>query len=290
MKSFALVLALASCESEPSSDDATALPGERESSSDSEPEPRRDKSAWPAVIAPAHELEIAPSVDGVLERVLVRTGDRVVAGDILAILDALRVEQELSITQAELRGQRAALASARVDDEQRRSSLEQLRALAPEGHVSALALAEAEFDARRAEAAVDRAAASVSETNARIARLRRGLEDTAIVAPFSGVVAERYLDGGAITGPTEPILRLIAGDVTWVRFAVDPVAAAQLEPGLRVRVRFEPEPLEAWARIRHIAPQVDSASELLFVEAQLEAGTEQLPIGTAGFVVDVDRG
>jgi RND family efflux transporter MFP subunit len=280
-----LALALTGCESPPDSDGAT-MPSERKSSSpDVAPALSREASAWPAVIAPAHELEIAPSVDGVLERVLVRTGDRVVAGDTLAIVDAMRVEEDLSITQAELRGQRATLAAARVDGEQARANLEQLRTLAAQGHLSAVALDEAEFDARRAEAAEDLAAASVAETNARIARLRRSLEDTAIVAPFSGLVAERYLDDGAITGPTEPVLRLIAGDVTWVRFAVEPVAASKLGPGVRVRVRFEPDRRDAWARVRHIAPQVDSASELLFVEAQLEAGTEQLPIGTAAFVV-----
>ncbi|KIG18512.1 putative RND efflux membrane fusion protein [Enhygromyxa salina] len=243
------------------------------------------------VVVPARAVDVAPSLAGELVEVRVQPGDRVVAGQVLAILDDRRIREDLSIAEAELRRQRAGSAAAELDATQRAQAADQLEALAAQGHVPALVLDEAVFAAKRSAATLEQADASVAESRARIARLRRQLEDSALTSPFTGVVAQRYLDGGAVTGPSSPILRLIDVDTLWVRFAVEPEALAGVALGDQVTVRFEAGG-ETRAQLRHVAPQVDPVSELVVIEAALmdaSASASAIGIGIgAAALVDFD--
>ncbi|MFO7564113.1 MAG: efflux RND transporter periplasmic adaptor subunit [Enhygromyxa sp.] len=280
---LALGLALAgllACAPEPI---ATPEP-ERRAKPDARTQPSVPEPGYVAVVVPVRSVDIAPAITGELTSVLVWAGDRVAAGDVLAVLDDGRLRDELVITEAELRRQRAALRRARLDEEQSRAAATQLDVLAEGGHVSENERSEASFAAERGAASAEQADAAVAESRARIAQMRRQLDDSSIVAPFDGVVAKRYLDEGAVTGPNLPILRLIAGQTPWVRFAVEPSEIDELELGERVRVRFE-DGDELRATIRQIAPEVDPATELVFVEAALDEGQRAIAIGTAAVVL-----
>jgi RND family efflux transporter MFP subunit len=250
----------------------------------SRPRPAPPAPGYVAVVVPVRSVDIAPPLTGELTSVLAWAGDRVAAGEVLAVLDDGRVRDELAITEAELRRQRAALRRARLDEQQSRATATQVDALAEAGHVSVNERSEAAFAAERGAASVEQADAAVAESRARIAQMRRQLDDSSIVAPFDGVVAKRYLDEGAVTGPNLPILRLIAGQTPWVRFAVEPSEIDQIQLGERVRVRFEGGD-EMLATIRHLAPEVDPATELVFVEAALDESQRNIAIGTAAIVL-----
>jgi RND family efflux transporter MFP subunit len=228
------------------------------------------------VVVPARAVDIAPPLAGELLEVLVQPGDRVIAGQVLAILDDRLIREELVIAEAELRRQRAGSAAAGLDAAQRAEAAAELDALAAQGHVPTLTRDEAAFAAKRSAATLEQADASVAESRARISRLRRQLDDSALVSPFAGVVAQRYLDGGAVTGPSSPILRLIDIETLWVRFAVEPGALAGVAVGDHVGVYLESGG-QTRAQLRHIAPQVDPVLELVVIEAALgDAGASTI--------------
>lgn len=227
-----------------------------------------DAGGHVAVIVPARAVDVAPTVTGELVEITVWPGDSCHAGDVLARIDDSAVHDELAVVEAELRQQRAALRHAQVDAQQSKARARELGELATAGHASTAEHADAQFEARRREANLEAAEAAVAESRARIARLRRQLEDSSIVAHFDGVVARRYLDEGAVTGPGVPIVRIIAGEVPWVRFGVEPTQFDGFELGRQVRVRLD-SGVELPARIEHIAPELDAASEMVFIDASL---------------------
>lgn len=139
--------------------------------------------------------ELSPTVAGLIQRLEVDVGDRVDAGTPLLQLDAELAELQLARLQA------AAEEAAALHEEARRQA-EQARVLAESGDLSA-SLAQT----RAAEAATAQAqlASRQAEVREQAARLRRHR----MLAPFAGVITERYADTGEWAVPGSPVLELV---------------------------------------------------------------------------------
>ena len=223
-----------------------------------------------AVVAAGEKTDVGPAVAGEVVAVHVRPGDYVEAGDPLATLDARRAQEDLRMTEATLRSEKAALAQAEVDREEAANRLAQTEKLVEVGAASRSAVEDARFEHRRAKANEARVAAVVAQWRTKRAQLERQLADTELRAPFSGTVAERYVDPGGMAGPGVPVVRLISSDALWVRFAVPPQELEGLAVGTIVAARLESPALTVEATVRQIAPETDPASQLVFVDAQLD--------------------
>jgi multidrug efflux pump subunit AcrA (membrane-fusion protein) len=100
-------------------------------------------------------------------------------------------------------------------------------------------------------------------------------------------VATRYLDPGAIVRSGTPIVRLISAGSYVVRFAVPPEQSARLHLGERIGFHPESREIEMPGTISQIAPQVDTASQMVFAEADLDnqaAQSGRLQDGLVGTV------
>ena len=146
------------------------------------------------------KTDVGPAVAGEVVEVHVRPGDYVEAGDPLATLDARRAREDLRMTEATLRSEKAALAQAEVDREEAANRLAQTEKLVEVGAASRSAVEDARFEHRRAKANEARVAAVVAQWRTKRAQLERQLADTELRAPFSGHVARRYVDPGATLG------------------------------------------------------------------------------------------
>ena len=228
--------------------------------------------AFVGVIAPAQAVVVAPEVAGELRAVHVRPGDRVAVGDLIATLDDRAAREHLAMARAELRSAQAAYSQADVAVAQAKRRLRMERKLVAEGISARNAVGDARFAVRSAEAARRRAGAEAAERRPQVDRLARALGDTELRAPFAAVVAARYRDPGALAGPNAPVVRLISGDSTCVRFAVPPDQVQSITVGDRVSVTVEPHAERVGARVTQVAPQLDPAANMIFVEAELDAG------------------
>lgn len=133
-------------------------------------------------IAPRQLSNIGVSVEGIVERIFVRVGDRIAKRDPLfrtrqidyeLARDELASARDLADAQLEL----AQLAFGRVSDLHERGN-------AP----------TARLDETRANLKVARARAGMAAASH--ARAEQSLADTVVRAPFDGVVTERYVDEG----------------------------------------------------------------------------------------------
>lgn len=238
------------------------------------------------VVVAVEAADLAPRFAGELIAVTVRAGDTVEAGALVARVDPRLLREELTVAEAALGTARALLRQADVDvaDAERRIAIEQ-RAVAS-GTSAADRLEQARFDLERAGAARSRARAAATEEKARVDKARSRLADAEIRAPFAGSVAVRYRDPGAVVGPSAPILRLIGGGALRVRFAVPPAVAATLGPKSPVTVEIDTVATPIEATVTQVSPELDTASNLIFVEADLNrgAGAPDLSPGLAAWV------
>ena len=164
------------------------------------------------VIVAGEWVEIEAKVEGRVQELLVKPGDRVARGAPLARLDVTTTLHELAIA-------RAALVEARRRYGRRRR-------LARSGAISA-----EEIDAARRELLQERA---------RVQKLEAARAEASVTAPFAGTVVERHLAPGALAGPGRPILRLLGESDPQVRFAVPEEQAATISAGSKVSVRVGP--------------------------------------------------
>ncbi|HBL25806.1 MAG TPA: hypothetical protein DD490_03120 [Acidobacteria bacterium] len=212
-------------------------------------------------------------------------GDTVRQGDRLASLDPRLVAQDLEMarsglvaTEADAGRAAAELSEAQARWDRRRKNPEIF---------SQEDLAESELRVTTARSTVEVAQARVAEQRARVRQLETSVGQTDIRAPFAGRVAERFADPGAQVGPGTPVVRLISGGDLQVRAALPPDDARTLAPGSRVLARIRDLGLDVPGRIARIAPAVDTASQMVFVEIHLEPAPQLAGRLQAGLVVDV---
>jgi macrolide-specific efflux system membrane fusion protein len=121
------------------------------------------------------EVEVGSRVSGILQRLNVNIGDQVVAGEVLAELDATEFEARHDLALA-------ALETARVEEHFAEVDLDRARDLHAEGVIS-----DVELNAMERNHQVAAANLRQAEANARSAKIQ--LDYTVIRAPVSGVVA-----------------------------------------------------------------------------------------------------
>jgi RND family efflux transporter MFP subunit len=270
---LALSLGLVACHvAEPATDPDPTLPlPPRVSAPTPDPE-------HVGVIVAEQAIELTARVDGRLVDVRGRPGDRVRAGDIIASIDTPGLLTEVDAATAALEVARAEAERVRLDASHTRETsarTDELRA-----YVSAQETSTARYQEKHADARHRRARADVLAAEARVqAEQRRA--DAELRAPFDGVVAARYADPGAAVSTTAPIVRLIAADNPRVRFAVPEMDAAALTPGDGVQVRVDGFTTTVMATVETVAPEVDAAAGLVFVEARFSDGVTagQVPLG-----------
>ncbi len=124
----------------------------------------------------------------------VATGDTVAKGAVLATLDQVTLDEDLSAAQAALQG-----ATARVLFAQQ--SFDRVQELAKRGVASAA-------QQEQALAALDTAKAGVVAAQADLARATDAASYSALIAPMDGVVTATLVDPGTVVSVGTPILTL----------------------------------------------------------------------------------
>ncbi|MBM4090661.1 MAG: HlyD family secretion protein, partial [Planctomycetes bacterium] len=199
---------------------------------------------------------ISPKIAGRLQEVLVDQGDAVKAGQLLVRLDDVDMKPQVEIAQASISVAQSALDRLEADRGQSLAVLEQTaiaykrsQELLPQSAISQSEADKVTADWKVAQAAVTRADAALvearkqlisAETN--LAYRKALLSDTEIVAPFDGLIVQRFRDPGDIAMPGSPVLSLVSTRELWITAWVDETEMAQVAEGQPARVVFRSEP------------------------------------------------
>jgi len=212
-------------------------------------------------VAAWQEASVGAEANGLrLAEVRAQVGDRVKAGQVLAVFDAEGV-------RAEVAQSRAALAEARANAAEAQANADRARSLQTTGAMSEQQIAQFTTAAVTAAARVESAQAMLA-----VQELR--LKHAQVLAPDSGIVAARSATVGAVVPAGTELFRLIRqGRLEW-RAEVPAADLARVKPGQAVSLKAA-NGVMAQGRVRMVGPTVDTQTRAALVYVDLLPGTPE---------------
>lgn len=144
---------------------------------------------------------VSAQVEGLVTEVLVEEGDRVVAGQILARLDADLLTANYRIARSELKATRAKLRELELKVDEAAAANERAEALLRDRQISDAEAERAQFALAAARAAHIQLEREVAVAENRLELQSKQLAYTEIRAPFAGVVVDKAAQPGEIISP-----------------------------------------------------------------------------------------
>ena len=234
---------------------------------------------------------IGPTFPGRVASVSVQPGDRVVAGQVLAEMDPLDLDEGIAAREAAVRragsAVQAAEAQLREAEARERYAAAQARryaVLAGSGTVSREA-----HDAKRQEAEVAAAGVASMRANraaaaaelARVQAERDGLvrqrEKLRLVSPVDGLVSRREADAGTTLVAGQAVVEVLEPGSIWIAARFDQQRSAGLRAGLPASVVLHSNAGETLTgRVERVEPHADAVTEEMLAKIAIEP-TPALP-------------
>ncbi|TAK40401.1 MAG: efflux RND transporter periplasmic adaptor subunit [Betaproteobacteria bacterium] len=248
-------------------------------------------------VAACRRAKLATPLGGRIEKLAVREGDRVQAGQLLLELwnDDLvareRVAREQLQTARSHVNEACLVAAAAARDAVR------TRQLRDKGFVSEERVDRAESESQAKQAACESARTQVAEAQARISASRADTARTVVRAPFAGIVAEvngevgEFLTPSPPGIPTLPAIDLIDDSCLYVSAPIDEVDAARLKIGMSGRITLDAYRGRSFAgKLRRIAPYVlalEKQARTVEVEVEFDVPLETRHL-LVGYSADIE--
>jgi RND family efflux transporter MFP subunit len=230
-------------------------------------------SSFVGVILARDAVDLTPRCEGKLRDVLVRIGDRIPAGAVVAVLDVAERAFDVRMAEASLKAAEGEREQISLELDEARERLARREALSAEALASAEELSTARYQHEVKQARMRALRAMIEERRARLEQLRRSETDLRVRAPFEGRVAARYVDPGAHVTKETPIVRIVGTSSPFIRFAVEEGETASLKIGSPVRatVGDGQGEISVRGRIERIGTEIDAASRMVVVEAAIDS-------------------
>ena len=217
-------------------------------------------------------------VAGELQGLVLREGDRVSAGQVVARIDA--TESQARVRQAQ---QQAEAARAQVDIARR--SFDNNRSLVEQGFISKTAVDTSAASLAAAEASFRAAQAGADLAN-------KSLEDTVLRAPMAGVVAQRLAQPGERLAVDTRIVEIVDLSRLELEASLSPADSLLVRPGQEAVLSIEGASQTLSAKVLRVNPSAVAGSRAvlaylavqsnpglrqgLFVQGRLSVGTLQV--------------
>lgn len=213
---------------------------------------------------PIESIDVRARLEGDVNSVLVREGQQVRTGQLLATFEA--VEQQSAAQSAV-----ADRVSATTDLQTANWNLEQTQELYKAGAVP-------ERDVRAARQAVSSARARVAAAESRLRTASATSRDTRVVAPTSGTIEKRFVERGEHLARGAPMFTVVRNDILELAAAVPERRASVIKVGQPVQ--FNANGLNFTGRVARVSSTIDPASRAVTVFVQVPNANGALKGGT----------
>lgn len=213
---------------------------------------------------PIETIDVRARIEGDLEAVYVREGDQVRAGQLLARFEASEQESGRASAEADRVAANAELANAQW-------TLEQNESLFKAGAI-------AERDFKVSQQAVATARARLAAAAARLRTSGNEARDTRVVAPASGVVEKRLVDGGVHLSRGAEMFTIVRSGTLELAAAVPARQAGVVRVGQVVH--FVADGRRFDGKVARVSPTIDPATRSVSVYVQVPNPDNTLRGGT----------
>jgi RND family efflux transporter MFP subunit len=204
-------------------------------------------------LRPSETIDVRARIEGDLLDVYVREGQQVAAGQLLARFDASEQESSRASAEADRAAASAQLANAQW-------TLEQNESLYKAGAI-------AERDLKLAQQAVAAARAQVAAADARLRASGNQARDTRVLAPASGIIDKRLVDGGVHLARGAPMFTIVRNETLELAAAVPARQATAVRAGQTVHFVADARRFEG--KVARVSPTVDPATRAVTVYVQV---------------------
>ena len=209
-------------------------------------------------LAANESVELKSEVDGKVERINFREGQRVKAGHVLFVIEGAKLAAQVGQAEAQF-------------------NLSQANLKRSEALVQNQTISKQEYD---------QAVSRYQSDKATLELVRQELSDATIRAPFSGTIGARLVSPGQVVAKGTKLSTLIDSNPMKVEFTVPERYAGKLKKGLKVGVKVAPHPgQEFQGRVYFVSPEVDSQTRTVLVKARIPNKKGKL---SPGFFANLD--
>lgn len=233
---------------------------------------------------------IGPTTAGRVRQVLVDVGDKVKAGQLLAEMDPIDLDERAAAIDASIARAGSAIAATQAQrkDAQAKKELAAINArryveLGEKNFISAGAVEAKLQEQTSADAGVSSADANLAAARQDLQRLtaeRAGLrqqrDNVRLVSPADGVVISRDAERGSTVVAGQAVLRVIEPASLWIRLRLDQGRSAGLAAGLRASIVLRSNPsVPLLGKVARVEATSDSVTEERVALVSFDA----LPVG-----------
>ena len=237
---------------------------------------------------------IGPTTAGRVRRVAVDVGEAVTAGQLLAEMDPVDLDQRLAATGAAAARAKSTVdtAAAQLADSIARHEVAAANArryadLRQKGFVSSSATEGKSQELKSAAAQIAAAEASLAGARQDLARLKAERDaaqqqraNLRLLAPADGVVTTRDAEQGSTVVAGQAVLRMVAGDSLWVKLRLDQHRSAGLQVGLPAEIVLRSRPGQVFAgKVARIELLSDSVTEERIAQVSFETQPAGVSVG-----------
>ena len=209
------------------------------------------------------QSRLASRQEGLVLELLVRAGDEVKKGQVIARLDSVLAELNLASTEARVAALQASVAESQAEVDRTELEYERFKNLVAQASASSQELDDARLAYVTAQAKFERSKADVVAEEANLALDRQRIEDMTIHAPFDAKVVSTTTEVGEWLGQGDVILELYSVDSIEARVDVPESSVERIVDATGpVSVQIPAIAGEVSGTIRQIVPVVDQLSRL----------------------------
>ena len=237
---------------------------------------------------------IGPTAAGRVRQVAVDVGDTVKAGQLLAEMDPVDLNERLAALDASIAraGSAVAAVQAQRTDAQAKKELAAINArryvdLGEKNFISPGAVEARLQEQTSAGAGVSAADANLAAARQDLQRLaaekaglRQQRDNVRLLAPSDGVVISRDAEPGSTVVAGQAVLRLIEPSSLWVKVRLDQGRSTGLAAGLRAQIVLRSNPAQALAgKVARVEAVSDSVTEERIALVSFDAVPTSVSVG-----------
>jgi RND family efflux transporter MFP subunit len=242
---------------------------------------------------PFQQVDVHAKVSGYIRQIFVDVGDKVRAGQVLAVLEVPELNAQVMGAQADIRRSEDAIRRAQSEVERTESTHQAYHAA-----YTRLKQASEERPGLIAEQELDDALAKDKETDAQIQSTRAALAESRnqlgmaqatldrllalkdysrVTAPFAGIVTKRYADTGALIQAgtasetqSKPVVQISEWSLLRLVIPVPESAVSQLRLGSMVQVHVSALNRDFQGRVARFADALNDETRTMHTEIDVE--------------------
>lgn len=221
---------------------------------------------------------IGPIAPGRLVRVVVQPGDTVKAGQVLAELDPVDLEQRLDALRAAAQRAEATLSELKARHAFAASQAERYEKLFTAQVVSEEQVITKRQELRIAESALNAGHKEIARTRADVRVVESQRDSLVLRAPVDGIVAARTADPGTTVVAGQSVIEVIEPGEVWLNARFDQVSANGLTAGLPAVIELRSREGELFdGEVVRVEPKADPVTEETVAKLAFAEKVEPLP-------------